>query len=126
MVSESTNNIMSKLLLIVITLISTVCMVIGQSKYSGIYSGRAGNDLYFLGAVTLGGRIMTDYSFEYYGYEAGIDPYKSFVSKTGKFKAISRDGSISATGTATSKFTFSGTAKSGGLTYRISGKRILK
>jgi hypothetical protein len=116
-------NFMSKALLVATTLIFTVCILVGQSKYSGVYSGKvSGHGFHFLASSTAGGRIMTDYSES----SDNINPYKSIVSAKGKFTAVSHDGSISATGTATSKFTFSGTAKSGGDTYRISGKRILK
>lgn len=115
---------MKQALVILITLISTVCMLIGQSKYSGIYKvtarymGESASDLM---AVTLGGRMFSGYEDE-----DDLDPYKSVVTSKGKFSAIAYDRSISTVGSIDSKFNLNGTIKYEGVTVRFSGKRVLK
>jgi hypothetical protein len=115
---------MKQTLIILITLISTVCMLIGQSKYSGIYKVTArymGESASGLSAITAGGRMYDGDEDEY-----NTDPYKSVVTSKGKFSAITYDRSISLVGSIDSKFNVNGTIKSGGVTLRFSGKRVLK
>jgi len=124
MVSESTSNIMKKALLAIITLISTVCVLVGQTKYSGIYNLTArymGESVSGLIAITSGGRM-----FDGDEDEDSMDPYKSIVSSNGKFTATDYGRSISFVGSIDSKFNLNGTIKYGGVTARASGKRVLK
>lgn len=115
---------MKQTLIILITFISTVCMLIGQSKYSGIYSSSA----YVLNetitthfSITAGGRV-----FDGDEDASNTNPYKSIVSSNGKVNAVSYDRLITAVGSISSNYSFKGTIKSGGLTVRVSGKRVLK
>jgi hypothetical protein len=124
MASESTNNIMKKALLAIITLISTVCVLAGQTKYSGIYNLTArymGESASALMAVTLGGRMFS-------GNEEkdDLDLYKSVVTSKGKFNATDYGRSVSFVGSIDSKYNVTGTFKYQGMTARVSGKRVLK
>lgn len=117
-------NIMNKALLAIITLISTVCVLIAQTKYSGIYNLTArymGESISSLIAITSGGRMFD-------GDVDGdnIDPYNSIVNSNGKFTATDYGGSISFVGSIDSKFNLNGTIKYGGVTARAYGKRVLK
>jgi hypothetical protein len=117
-------NIMNKALLAIITLISTVCVLVGQTKYSGIYNLTArymGESVSGLIAITSGGRM-----FDGDEDEDSMDPYKSIVSSNGKFTATDYGRSISFVGSIDSKFNLNGTIKYGGVTARVSGKRVLK
>jgi hypothetical protein len=106
--------------------LASFCASLGQSKYSGIYSGTvAGNDYYysqkFLAAATAGGRIigLTEYSE---GIYETLDPARSTVSASGKINGVSPYGTtISAA--INSKFQITGTLKADGMTFRFSGKR---
>jgi hypothetical protein len=117
-------NIMNKALLAIITLISTVCVLVGQTKYSGIYNLTArymGESVSGLIAITSGGRM-----FDGDEDEDNMDPYKSIVRSNGKFTSTDYGRSLSFVGSIDSKSNVMGTIKYQGMTARISGKRVLK
>jgi len=112
-----------------ILLLASFCASIGQSKYSGIYSGTvAGNDYYypakFLAAATAGGRIigLTEYSE---GIYETLNPARSTVSSKGKITAVAPSGT-SMSASINSKFQITGTLKASGMTTRFNGNRIYK
>lgn len=115
---------MNKTIAITFIFFISICVLLGQSKYSGIYSSSA----YILDetitthfSITAGGRV-----FDGDEDASNTNPYKSIVSSNGKVNAVSYDRLITAVGSISSKFSFKGTIKSGGLTVRVSGKRVLK
>jgi hypothetical protein len=112
-----------------ILLLAPFCASIGQSKYSGIYSGTvAGNNYYdpakFLAAATAGGRIigLTEYSE---GIYETLNPARSTVSSKGKVIAVTPSGT-SMSASINSKFQITGTLKADGMTFRFNGKRNYK
>ena len=109
--------------------LASFCASLGQSKYSGIYSGTvAGNDYYypakFLAAATAGGRIigLTEYSE---GIYETLNPARSTVSSKGKITAVTPSGT-SMSASINSKFQITGTLKADGMTFRFNGKRNYK
>ena len=109
--------------------LASLCASLGQSKYSGIYSGTvAGNEYFytakFIAAATAGGRIigLSEYSE---GIHEALNPAKSTVSSNGKVNATAPSGT-SFSATIDSKFRISGTVKASGMTTRFNGNRIYK
>jgi hypothetical protein len=109
--------------------LASFCASLGQSKYSGIYSGSiAGNEYYygqkFLAAATAGGRIIAvgENSEGLYGT---LNPARSTVSPAGKIVGVTPSGA-SMSATINSNYVISGTIKQDGMTFRLSGKRIYK
>jgi hypothetical protein len=115
---------MKQSLIIVISLIASACVSIGQTKYSGIYNLTArymGESISSLIAITSGGRM-----FDGDEDEDNMDPYKSIVSSNGKFTSTDYGRSLSFVGSIDSRSNVMGTIKYQGMTARISGKRVLK
>jgi hypothetical protein len=104
------------------TLLASFTTVVGQKKYSGIYSGKAGSTN-FLAAITAGGRILgLDASAE--GIRDALNPSKSTVNSSGKVKGVVPNGTT-LTATINSSFELKGTLKDGTQSVRLSGKRTL-
>ena len=96
----------------------TASAVIGQSLYSGIYTGTV--PVKFSVALTKGGRGLGGGNKDTWKDE--LDPAKSTITASGKFKGVTPNGSVI---TATvSGSDFKGTVKDGGGTRRIVGKRV--
>ena len=109
--------------LCIASLLASLSLTVAQSKYSGIYSGRVGNEK-FLAAVTSGARVLgLDNTSE--GLKDVTNPRKSTVSSKGVLKAVIPNGT-SIAAKLDSSYNLKGTVKSGGQSVRISGKRILK
>ena len=108
--------------------LASFCASFGQSKYSGIYSGRVAFSDYdrpmFLAAATAGGRIigLTEYSE---GIYETLNPAMSTVSKSGKVTGVSPYGT-SVSANINSSFQINGTVKADGMTFRLSGRRTYK
>jgi len=120
---------MKRYLFAIVISLASFSALVGQSKYSGIYSGNvAGNEYFyaakFVAAATAGGRIigLTEYSE---GIHEALDPAKSTVSSNGKVNATAPSGT-SLSATIDSKFRISGTIKASGMTTRLNGNRIYK
>jgi len=120
---------MKRYLFAIVISLASFSALVGQSKYSGIYSGTVTGNEYIdyqkiLAAATSGGRIIAigDYS---YGLYETLDPARSIVSSEGKVVAATPSG-ISMSATVNSKFQISGTLKQAGMTTRFNGKRIYK
>ncbi len=129
MESTTTNAAMNRHLFAIIISLASFSVSVGQSKYSGIYSGTvAGNDYYypanFLAAATAGGRIIGLTEFSEGIYET-LDPARSSVSAKGKVTAVTPSGT-SMLASINSKFQISGTLKADGMTFRFNGKRSYK
>lgn len=112
-----------------ILLLASFCASIGQSKYSGVYSGTvAGNEYFyatkFIAAATAGGRIigLTEYSE---GIYETLNPARSTVSSKGKVVAVTPSGT-SMSASINSKFQITGTLKADGMTTRFNGNRNYK
>ena len=94
-----------------------------QSKFSGIYNGKA-SSVQFLLALTKGGHaIGADENSD--GFRDVLDPAKSKVSSSGKLRGKTPAGA-SIVAKITSGGKLSGTLKVDGATIRLSGKRTYK
>lgn len=93
-----------------------------QSKFSGIYSGKASN-VKFLIALTKGGRALGANDTTEEGLKDVLDPKKSKVSKNGSLKAKT-PGGASVVAKINTKGRLTGTIKQPEGTFRVSGKRI--
>lgn len=103
-------------------LVLSVGAVIGQSQYSGIYTGSDSHNGKFKLALTKGGRCLGLSSFSE-GFADAIDPAISTIDAKGKLKgATPAKAIINATVSADGKIT--GTIKEGKITVRITGKRV--
>lgn len=100
----------------------SVTAVVGQAKYSGIYSGTA-QGFKFLLALTQGGRGL-GLDSESEGLGDALNPAKTTVSAKGKIKGSTPKGVSFNAAVSGEKIT--GTLKSGSTTLRVSGKRIYK
>ena len=102
----------------------SISILIGQSKYAGVYSGTVSDGQRFLGAATGGGRGvgLADIS---QGINQSLDPSKSWVSASGKVSGLAPYGA-SVSATIDSRFNITGTLKVNGMTFRLNGKRIYK
>jgi hypothetical protein len=102
----------------------STAMLIGQSKYSGIYSGwmSVGGKVVF--AMTTGGRVLglSEYSL---GLSDALNPANSIIDSSGKLKGVTPTGAV-VTARVASDFKITGTIKEGGLTARFKGSRIYK
>jgi streptogramin lyase len=109
--------------LICILGLGAVLPVVAQSKYSGIYQGKAGGTA-FIVAVTAGGRVFgTDNGSK--GLSQALDPAKSTVSAAGKLNARTKSGTV-VTGTITGDGKVKGIVKVGNETLTLSGARAFK
>jgi len=125
---EYVRPIMKKIVATAICFSVILCSLVGQAKYSGIYSGSVSGNGYasqkFLAAATAGGRIiaLTDYSN---GIYETLNPAKSTVSASGKVTGVSPYGT-SVSANINSSFQINGTVKADGMTFRLSGRRTYK
>jgi hypothetical protein len=105
-------------------LVISSTMLIGQSKYSGIYSGKMSSGGRFVAAMTTGGRVLglTDYTE---GLSEALNPAKSIIDSSGKLKGVTPAGAV-ITASVASDFKITGTLKEGGYTVRLTGSRIYK
>lgn len=105
-----------------IILIATIATsVAGVATYSGIYDLKIPARV--LMAITTGGHVLSLSDDTSIASEA--NPAKSTVNATGKIVGSSSDG-LSVVAQIASDFTVKGTAKIGGKTIRITGKRTFK
>ena len=106
-----------------LTMVLCATAAFSQSKFSGIYSGKA-SSVEFLLALTKGGRaIGADENSD--GFRDVLDPAKSKVSRSGKLRGRTPAGaSIVAKITSSGKLT--GTLKVDGSTIRLAGQRTYK
>ncbi len=96
----------------------SICAVIGQSQYSGIYTGTVPSK--FTVALTKGGRGLGGGNKDTWRDE--LDPVKSTINASGNFKGVTPNGDVV---TATvSGSDLKGTIKSDGETSRLVGKRV--
>lgn len=91
------------------------------ATYSGVYNLNTGVPT--LVAITKGGFLLSLSNNTTFREE--LTPAKSTVNSTGKVVGSTQSG-VSVTAQIASDFTVTGTAKLGGSTQRITGRRILK
>ncbi len=96
----------------------TISAVIGQSQYSGIYTGTV--PVKFTVALTKGGRGLGGGSKDTWKDE--LDPAKSTINASGKFKGVTPNGDVITVTVSGSDL--AGTIKSGSETRRLVGKRV--
>lgn len=96
----------------------SICAVIGQSQYSGIYTGTVPST--FKIALTKGGRGLGGANHD--TLKDGLIPAKSTINASGKFKGIFPNGGV-ITATVTGS-DLKGTIKEGDVTRRLVGKRV--
>lgn len=99
-------------------LVVSISAVIGQSQYSGIYTGTV--PVKFAIALTKGGRGLGGGDKDTWKDE--LIPAKSTINASGKFKGATPNGAV-ITGTVTGT-DFKGTVKNGSETRRVVGKRV--
>ncbi len=116
---------MKTTILTVVTLIvvGSMSASVAQSKYSGIYKGKAAG-VTFLAAITNGGRVL-GLNNRCEGLKDALDPARSTITAGGKLKGFTPGGS-SLNASVSSQFVMKGTIKIDGKTYAISGNRIYK
>ncbi len=113
----------SNLLLIAATLFVTLAVGTGAPRHSGVYSGNIGN-IAFIAAVTAGSRVVgLDNTAR--GLGDTTNPARSTVNARGVVRASTPRGS-SITARISPNFRIIGTAKVGGRTTRLSGRRIFR
>lgn len=98
-------------------------LAFSQSKFSGIYQGKA-SSVKFLLALTKGGHaIGADENSE--GFRDVLDPARSKVSISGKLRGATPAGA-SIVAKISQNGALSGTLKVNGQTIRLTGKRTYK
>ena len=103
----------------------TVSAAIAQSTFSGIYSGSQSDGDKVVMALTKGGRGL-GLSDQSRGIKDSLQPAKTTVTSTGKFKGATASGETIVTGKISSDFKVTGTVSWDDGSSRLTCKRIYK